>query len=103
MKRNLKKVLKNQRGITLVALVITIVILIILATIAINYAFGDSGIIKKAEEARDMTANSTELERENMNQLVEDLESMMPFEPIPTPEPPTGGTKMSAWIYVWHR
>ena len=39
-----------------------------------------------------MTANSTELERENMNQLVEDLESMMPFEPIPTPEPPTGGT-----------
>ena len=42
-----------------------------------------------------MTANSTELERENMNQLVEDLESMMPFEPIPTPEPPTGGTKMT--------
>ena len=94
MKRNLKKVLKNQRGITLVALVITIVILIILATIAINYAFGDSGIIKKAEEARDRTANSTELERENMNQLVEDLESMMPFEPTPTPEPPTGGTEM---------
>ena len=41
-----------------------------------------------------MSANSTELERENMNQLVEDLESMMPFEPTPTPEPPTGGTEM---------
>ena len=71
---------------------ITIVILIILATIAINYAFGDSGIIKKAEEARDMTANSTELEKENINQLVEEFESMMPFQPQATPEPETGGT-----------
>ena len=95
MKRNLKKVLKNQRGITLVALVITIVILIILATVTINFAFGDSGIIKKAEEAKDMTANSTELERENINQLVEEFESRMPFEPTPTPEPPTGGTEMA--------
>ena len=36
--------LKNQKGITLVALVVTIVILIILATVAISFAFGNNGL-----------------------------------------------------------
>ena len=40
----------NQRGITLVALVVTIVILIILASVAINAIFGENGLIKRAEE-----------------------------------------------------
>ena len=43
--------LKNQRGITLVALVITIVILIILATVAISFAFSSNGLIPSAEKA----------------------------------------------------
>ena len=41
-------------GITLLALVITVVIIIILATISINFLFGEDGIISKAEEARKM-------------------------------------------------
>lgn len=45
--------LKNQRGITLVALVITIVILIILATVAISFAFSSNGLIPSAEKAAD--------------------------------------------------
>ena len=40
MKSKIKEILKRQKGITLVALVITIVILIILATVTINFAFG---------------------------------------------------------------
>ena len=51
--------LKNQRGITLVALVITIIILIILATVAISFAFGNNGLISRAEDARDYYANDT--------------------------------------------
>ena len=46
--------LKNQNGITLVALVITIVILIILATVAITFAFGDNGLIGRAEQAKEL-------------------------------------------------
>ena len=51
--------LKNQKGITLVALVITIIILIILATVAISFAFGNNGLIGRAEDARDYYANDT--------------------------------------------
>ena len=50
--------LKNQNGITLVALVITIVILIILATVAITFAFGDNGLIGRAEQAKEFQANA---------------------------------------------
>lgn len=46
--------MKNkERGITLIALVITIVILIILAGVAINLTLGDNGIFKKATTARE--------------------------------------------------
>lgn len=45
--------MKNQKGITLVALVITIVVLIILAGVAINFAMGDNGIITRALNAKE--------------------------------------------------
>ncbi len=51
--------LKNERGITLVALVITIIVLIILATVAISFAFGNNGLVNRAEDARDFYANDT--------------------------------------------
>ena len=47
---------KENRGITLIALVITIVIIIILSAIAINLTFGENGLITKAQQAAEMTA-----------------------------------------------
>lgn len=47
---NVRKLNHNNRGITLIALVITIVILLILAGITVNLVFSDNGIIKKAQE-----------------------------------------------------
>ena len=47
---------KNNHGITLVALVITIVIIIILSAIVINLTFGDNGLITKAQQAAEMTS-----------------------------------------------
>ena len=44
--------LHKNKGITLVALVITIVILIILATISINEIFGENGLITSAQKGR---------------------------------------------------
>ncbi len=42
----------QNKGITLVALVITIIIIIILATVAINLAFGNNGLITQAQRAK---------------------------------------------------
>ena len=70
-KENQSKImLKKQKGITLIALVITIVVLIILATITINFAFGDNGLINMAELARDEATNSTAYETYAMKNLV---------------------------------
>ena len=61
-----RKTLQNEKrknaGITLIALVITIVVLIILSTITINFAFGENGLISITEDARDITTEATEKE-----------------------------------------
>ena len=44
--------MKNKKGITLIALVITIIILLILAAVAIQLALGDNGLIGKAREGQ---------------------------------------------------
>ncbi len=80
---------KNQKGITLVALVITIIIIIILATVTINMALGDNGLIKQAQLAKDMSANSTVAEQEEMNRVMEEyLNVMAEDSEIEEPEKP---------------
>jgi Tfp pilus assembly protein PilE len=59
---------KEIKGITLVALVITIVVLLILAGVSINTVLGDDGIIKKAKEAAEATKQASA--EEEMNRLV---------------------------------
>ena len=59
---------KEIKGITLVALVITIVVLLILAGVSINTVLGDDGIIKKAKEAAAATKQASA--EEEMNRLV---------------------------------
>ena len=52
MKRTIKKKEKtNSKGITLIALVITIIVLLILAGVTINLTLGENGIFKTAEMA----------------------------------------------------
>ena len=45
----------QNKGITLIALVVTIVVLLILAGITINLVFSENGIIAKAREAAEKT------------------------------------------------
>ena len=49
-----EKKINNTRGITLIALVVTIIVLIILAGISINATFGENGIIGRTQEAERM-------------------------------------------------
>ncbi len=79
---NKKKVLNNQNGITLIALVVTIVILIILATVAINAVFGDNGLIRKAEQAKEIQEQATRNEEEVMNTLLGEFAEFMGELPI---------------------
>ena len=65
----MKKRLKGSTGITLVALVVTIVILLILSGITIMYTIGDNSIFKKAQEAKDKTENAIKNEQEYMNSI----------------------------------
>ena len=55
--------LKNKKGITLVALVVTIVVLLILAGISINILLGDNGIIKRATGAKEEYSKSSAKEK----------------------------------------
>ena len=50
-----KRSLKEQKGITLIALVVTIVVLLILAGVSISMLSGENGIIRQAQEAKDKT------------------------------------------------
>ena len=66
--------MKNQKGITLVALVITIIILIILAGISVSTLIGENGIITKAKEAKQNIMLAGEAEALQLNQLYYELE-----------------------------
>ena len=64
-----RKVYSNQKGITLVALVVTIVVLLILAGVSVNALFGNGGIIKKAQEAQNTMDKATQNDLEGINEL----------------------------------
>ncbi len=56
------KEFKKEKGITLIALVITIIVLLILSAITLNMVMGDNGIIVKAQKSKELTnqANAEE-------------------------------------------
>jgi Tfp pilus assembly protein PilE len=74
MKVNLKltrneKIYLHQSGITLIALVVTIVVLLILAGVTINSVFSDNGIIKKAQDSQLKINTAQKNELDNINKV----------------------------------
>lgn len=70
-----KDVVRNQNGITLLALSITIVILLILAGITVSVLIGENGIISNSKEAKEETEISNEkeiIERATVQAMAED-------------------------------
>ena len=63
------KKIKNTKGITLIALVVTIVVLLILAAISINMLKGENGIISKATEAREKNKYASAKEKVDMAKM----------------------------------
>ena len=56
-KNKITQKLKEERGITLLALILTVVIMIILAAVTINVALGEGGLVDQAKWAAEQTAN----------------------------------------------
>ena len=69
--------MKNNKGITLVALVVTIVVLLILAGVSINLVLGNNGIIAKAKDAKTKSAEASENDLKGMNGLVSEMEGAL--------------------------
>ena len=69
--------MKKNKGITLVALVVTIVVLLILAGVSINLVLGDNGIVKKAQDAKTKSAEASQNDLKGMNSLIEQMESTL--------------------------
>ena len=62
MKNSVKNAQKSSNGITLIALVITIIVLLILAGISISMLSGDNGILQKATDAKEQSGIGQEKE-----------------------------------------
>ena len=75
MKTENKSNYLREKGITLIALVVTIVVLLILAGVSINALFGDSGIINKAKDAQNKMDQAVENDQKGINELSNWLDS----------------------------
>ena len=76
----MKKVLKEKSGITLIALVITIIVLLILAGVSISMLTGDNGIITQAQKAKEKTEEAKIREEQQLESLLNKITSEVPSE-----------------------
>ena len=99
-KRNKKEIKnKQEKGITLIALVVTIVVLLILAGVSISLVLNNNGVISKAKDARDKYAEAQTNEEKQLNELANRIDEMetgiKKVDGVPIPEGYyyVGGTK----------
>ena len=69
MKRNKRILKREEQGITLIALVITIIVLLILAGVSIAMLTGENGILTQAQRAKEETENATRQEEEDLAKI----------------------------------
>ena len=77
IKSHISSSVAHHSGITLVALVVTIVVLLILAGVTITALLGDDGIIKNAQNAADLMNNAIQSEQNEMNALINELNGIL--------------------------
>ena len=101
---NLRK--NKEKGITLIALVITMIILLILSGVTISMLLGENGIIRTAQEAKNTWERAIANEQEEIQNLVNELNNVMNEEggtggeepgtdPNPEPEEPVDITTVT--------
>ena len=102
----MKKEIKNKqaKGITLIALVVTIVVLLILAGVSISLVIGNDGIMKRAKEAKNRYAEAQTNDEKQLNELANGIDEMetgiKKVDGVPIPEGYyyVGGTKAKGLV-----
>ena len=64
-----KDLRNNKKGITLIALIVTIIVLLILAGVSISMLSGENGIINQAKRAKNETENAARQEEEELAKI----------------------------------
>lgn len=83
---------KGERGITLIALVITIIVLLILAGVTIAALSGENGILQRAADAKERTYESNQEENTTLKGYEGVIKEILgEYEPIDPADVPTGG------------
>lgn len=73
----MKKLRNDQTGITLIALVVTIIVLLILAGVSIAMLGGKNGLITKAMEAKQNTTEASDEEIQKLNKVSNDIDNLI--------------------------
>ena len=74
---DIKKIKKEAKGITLIALVVTIIVLLILAAVAINLTIGNNGIFTRAQNATQKWEEASKNEQSEMDKVSNFLDEYM--------------------------
>ena len=83
-------ILKNKDGITLIALIITVIVMLILAGVAISVLTDDGGLFEKTRGAAEAYENSAEKEAKQIDDLMNNIDQYLAG--IPTSKPETDGS-----------
>ncbi|MFR7873731.1 MAG: type II secretion system protein [Christensenellales bacterium] len=102
----MKKEIKNKqaKGITLIALVVTIVVLLILAGVSLSLVLNNNGVISRAKEAKNRYAEEQTNDEKQLNELANGIDEMetgiKKVDGVPIPEGfvYVGGTKASGLV-----
>lgn len=82
-KQNVGKCMRKTKGITLVALVITVIVMLILVRVAINLTIGENGIFSKSQEGASLYEQMAKKEQNDLSQVEEYFNKMKTCQIIP--------------------
>ena len=86
--------LKNKRGITLIALVVTIVVLLILAGVSISLILDNNGIIQKSKDAKREYGQARANEQADLDKVDSWIDNVLNAPDVVEPE------NIDDWIYT---
>ena len=90
----MNKKMRNERGITLIALVVTIVVLLILAGVSISLILDNNGIIQKSKDAKREYGQARENEQADLNKASSWIDEVANAPEIVEPE------NINDWEYI---
>ena len=101
----MKENLKGKKGITLIALVITIIVLLILAGVSIAMLTGENGILAQAQKAKNETENAATNEVAILDEYNNTINNLINREKVEAPpfdeEELTIGEALNVEKYGW--